>query len=130
FDKATGRFISESIRDSLGNDTWVAHVSERLGEGVEKPAQLIIQMPSAAVGAMKIPLKVTANFTQNSGNWILTDAESVSDLGNGKPEELKARAEVQIKTSASSQRGAVPTGEASTGDSDSGQGSTAGSPRE
>ena len=138
FDKSTGRFLSESILDSLGNEIWVARVSEWLGEGIEKPAQLIIRMPSAAVGAMKIPLKVTANFTQNSGNWILTDAESVSDLGNGKPEEIKARAEVQVKTSASAQRGtepaaepaAEPVGEASTEESDSGQGSTAGSPRE
>ena len=121
----SGRFLDETVTDEAGQQLWKLKVQSWF-EGGHFPESISIYMTGAQVGTRKTHLRLELKFQQVNGQWLLAEGKTFERTESGE-EELRAYCEVEPLS--------LPTpspvpGEEEPSDDASGQGSTAGSPRE
>jgi len=135
FDPISFRLLEETIQDFQGKVLWRVTIPKWFEHQPEVPQQILIDIPGGRVGANDTHLKLDLNFLLHDQVWLLNEASAVEVTAEG--EQLRAYCEVSLD---SSEEGETSTGEGDGGESadpagsatesDSGQGSRAGSPRE
>ena len=102
FDRKTGRWIQETVRDSSGRVVWEANASSWLESERSQPGQILIQMPEGQVGAQRYSLSFEAKFSSTKGIGHLTQAtmtERVTNSSGTVTPELRAMGELQLDVS-------------------------------
>ncbi|MGE4632045.1 MAG: HEAT repeat domain-containing protein [Planctomycetota bacterium] len=134
FDAKSFRLIEETIHDADGKTIWKLTVPAWFEEITTMPQQINIDIPGGRVGAKLAHLKLTLKFQHKASQWLLARAKTVEITTQG--EQDRAYCEVELLPSAAAEPAAGGAGSdksssppGSADDSDSGQGSSAGSPR-
>ena len=125
FARGSGRFLDETITDETGQQLWKMKV-ESWFDGGHFPENISIHMTGAQVGNRKTHLRLELKFQQVKGQWLLAEGKTFERTESGE-EEFRAYCEVEPLSLP------VPSPapeEEDSSDDASGQGSTAGSPRE
>ncbi len=132
FDTNSSRLIEEIIKDANGKVLWKLTVSSWFDGTRSMPKQIEIDIPGGRVGAKTVHLKLDLKFQQRADQWLLQEAKTSEVSTDG--EQVRAYCEVTLGALEADERSGDEVGPGkssspagSSAESDSGQGSRAGS---